>query len=152
MEKDTGASAGENYVTLYNQVMAVDRPVSFIYNFLLSTNKNNVLLAHYYHLFIRKIKEDVSIEECSKAFLNIKKIMHMVKLRDFQYRLLCNAVFANDRLFYWKKVNSQFCDICNQSVKQTTYHMLYDCITVRKIWINMHQFIKKIVQTLILMY
>ena len=41
-------------------------------------------------------------EEFVKAFQDLYRITDVVKLRDFQFRLLNNAIFTNNRLYHWK--------------------------------------------------
>ena len=73
-------------------------------------------------------------ENHRKAFKNLYKVTTIVKLRNFQFRLLHNKIFCNDVLFYWKKVNSQECEFCENCTKQNIIHLLYNCENSRKIW------------------
>ena len=87
-------------------------------------------------------KVAISKKEYIEVFANINKCTHMVKYRDFQYRLLVNAIFTNDRLYYWKKVDSQMCNFCN-TTKQTVVHMLCECEITRTIWIKFEEFVRR---------
>ena len=68
----------------------------------------------------------LTMDEYKDAFKNIHFVTNITKYRDFQYRLLVHAIPANDRLFYWNKVESQSCEYC-KTAKQSTRHLLFDC-------------------------
>ena len=74
----------------------------------------------------------MSEEFYEKCFTNINRTTSVVKLRDFQYRLLHNRIFCNDKLVYWGKVHSNICDFCD--VRQDIMHLMYHCGTVRTVW------------------
>ena len=63
-----------------------------------------------------------------------------MKYKNFQYRLLHNIIFANDRLFYFGKKPTQECDYCTEE-KQTVEHMLYSCKVVKIIWDELYGYI-----------
>ena len=46
---------------------------------------------------------------------------------------LSNAIFTNNRLYHWNKVESKQCEYCNNEI-QTTAHLLYKCTTAQRIW------------------
>ena len=67
------------------------------------------------------------------AFRNIYLVTNVIKLRNFQFRLLHNKIFCNDVLFHWKiKVNQQ-CDFCSVE-KQNIIHLIWDCPMAQKVW------------------
>ena len=84
---------------------------------------------------------DVELEEYQSSIQKINAITSITKLRDFQYRLLCNAIFANDRLFHWKKSDTQKCDYC-PCIKQTTRHLLVECENSIQIWDGLKHYLK----------
>ena len=75
------------------------------------------------------------------GFKNIYKCTTIVKLRNFQYRLLHNKIFCNNVLFYWKIKETQRCDFCDYP-KQDIQHLLYECNIVRKIWSELMHYFK----------
>ena len=77
--------------------------------------------------------EGFSMETHELSFKNLYKVTNIVKLRNFQYRLLHNKVFCNNVLYHWKKVDSQQCDFCTHP-KQNVSHLLFSCPSVRTIW------------------
>ena len=82
-----------------------------------------------------------SSDEYLNAFLYINQVTNVTKLRDFQYRLLHNAIFTNDRLYYWKKVDTQRCNLCLNE-KQTVKHLFWDCVKTNSILEKLKEFIK----------
>ena len=74
------------------------------------------------------------------AFRNLYSLTKIVKLRNFQYRLLHNKIFCNNVLFYWHKTTSQECDFCEEA-KQDVTHLLYKCSAAQKIW---HDLLEKL--------
>ena len=80
-----------------------------------------------------KIGEQFDWNVHQKAFEHLYTITNVVKLRNFQFRLLYNTIFCNDVLYYWKLVPTQLCNLCHRK-KQTIEHMLFRCYYSRKIW------------------
>ena len=68
-----------------------------------------------------------------KSFKNIYVTTNVIKLRSFQYRLLHNKIFCNNILYYWKKVDTQYCEWCINS-KQDIIHLLWECPKTQLIW------------------
>ena len=66
-------------------------------------------------------------------FQNINKLSGVVKLRNFQFRLLHNKIFCNNVLVHWKKTPTNICNLCNIS-KQDIVHLMFSCVKVRPIW------------------
>ena len=128
-----------NLITLYEKLENTTGIASKAYNIALSMKNKTAPIVKV----ISKLndKYEVTEQEARKAFVNIVKTTNITKYRDFQYRLLCNAIHANDRLFYWKIVDSQKCEWCGVE-KQTTMHMLYECPFIQRIWSDMEQFME----------
>ena len=66
--------------------------------------------------------------------------MKIVKYKDFQYRLLMNAIHANNRLFYWKIVNTKSCDYCD---KKQTEHLFWECEKIQVLWRRLANYIRE---------
>ena len=87
-------------------------------------------------------KVELSVNGFKPAFSNYTKCMNITKYRDFQYRLLVNAIHANDRLYYWKKVTSKLCEFCEKG-KQTIMHLMSECNQIKQVWNEFKQFINQ---------
>ena len=61
------------------------------------------------------------------------KNIQIVKLRDFQYRLLLNKVPTNVDLTIWKMLDNEDCTFCRTS-PETIMHLFYECIFVKRLW------------------
>ena len=83
--------------------------------------------------------KNVSDEELQNAFISLHQITYITKYKNFQYRLLHNVIYANDRLYHNKKVSTQKCEFCG-SEKQSTMHLLFNCKRISKIWDNVVDF------------
>ena len=55
------------------------------------------------------------------------------KLREFQYRLLHNAIITNIQLKNWKIKASNMCSFCNEE-PETVLHLLIECDISKSIW------------------
>ena len=80
---------------------------------------------------------NLSIEEYQAAFKSIYYVSNVTKYRDFQYRLLVNAIFTND-----KKAETQGCEYCN-CIKQTLKHLLYEYPQAKAIWAEFTTFVQE---------
>ena len=61
------------------------------------------------------------------------KHTNIVKLRNFQYRLLLNKVFTNATLCEWKVIDSPQCSFCGKNA-ETILHLLWGCEIVHNMW------------------
>ena len=84
----------------------------------------------------RKLELDagdaVCTPEISNLFRNLYGLTNVIKLRDFQYRLMHNKIFCNNILVYWKKVESNKCEFCME--KQDIQHLMFNCGKIHPIW------------------
>ena len=84
-------------------------------------------------IWYQKLGLQWGVDVFRKQFKSIYEITSITKLRDFQFRLLHNKIFCNDRLVYWRKSETNICNLCNL-MKQTILHLLWDCRMVQPIW------------------
>ena len=66
-------------------------------------------------------------------FQNIHKCTISTKLRDFQYRLLNQAVITNTHLFKWKIIQADLCTFCEEQ-PESILHLLVKCKHSQLIW------------------
>ena len=92
---------------------------------------------------LEKFQKHVNIdeEEYLKAFRNIQVVTNITKLRDFQYRLLVNDIHTNVRLYHWKIVETQDCELCKLQCKQTVTHLLYNCKIAQGLWNRFEEYV-----------
>ena len=55
------------------------------------------------------------------------------KIREFQYKLLNDIVFTNEKLFRFKMIDSPFCPFCKKDV-ESLEHLLFHCTFVESFW------------------
>ena len=118
----------------------LDKPVKEMYKIYLENWYDDSIFTEVYNKAEKKFK--VTLLEFKQVYVNINRCTIVNKLRDFQYRLLTNAIHANDRLFHWKITDTQLCERC-ASEKQTTQHLFYFCNKVCKIWKEFQQFVEE---------
>ena len=58
------------------------------------------------------------------------------KLRIFQYKVLNNILYLNDRLFKMGIVQTPWCSLCKQE-KETVIHLLSRCNVTRQLWCSL---------------
>ena len=93
------------------------KKVKYVYNNKITDDT----LQYLYNKMSKKV-EGLDIALYGKAFEQIKCVTNIAKYQDFQYRLLTGIIFANE--------------------KQTTKHMLYDCVKVQIIWKQVENYVK----------
>ena len=112
------------------------QPSQYIYNYVIE-NFHATDVAKYADKWLKKLNSDIAITDFIALFKKIYKCTKMVKLQDFQYRLLLNKIYANETLYRWGKVDSTICNFCDKEI-QTVLHMLCECETVTKVWEYIH--------------
>ena len=55
------------------------------------------------------------------------------KIREFQYKVLNNIVFTNEKMFKFKMTDSPLCSFCKREV-ESLQHLLYYCHVTRTLW------------------
>ena len=126
-------------IPLHQQLKRKKSQSNIAYNIFIQ--KHNDKIDQMYKNFIKKIPK-VEYATCQKAFENLYKVTNITKYRDFQYRLLVNNIYTNERLYHWKIKNSKKCDFCiaeNQSI----VHLLIECPMAKKAWTEIREFITK---------
>lgn len=80
-----------------------------------------------------RLAEPVFHEEFVRAFKSLNALTISTKHRDFQFRLMHNAVITNHQLYLWKIIDSDRCTFCGDS-KEHTLHLFIQCTQVSRLW------------------
>ena len=64
------------------------------------------------------------------------------KLREFQYKLLNNILFTNEKLFKFKMTESPLCNFCKKEV-ESLEHLLFDCENTEVFWQALFSWLRK---------
>ena len=120
----------DTHIPKYVQIKDQKNVSRWVYHDKLATN---AALRYCCTTWYKKEGLRDDINDFRQHFVNIKKVTNIIKLQDFQYRLLHNKIFCNDVLVYWKKVSTNVCNICKRE-KQTIRHLLYGCCKSKHIW------------------
>ena len=111
----------EDVYILREKIMKAPKKANVVYKML--RDKEDSQIHHYYQLFNKKVP--CEMEEYVENFTQLRLLTKTIKFRDFQYRLLMNAIHANDRLYHWKIVPTKKCEYCEET--QTVTHMIWSC-------------------------
>ena len=69
------------------------------------------------------------------------KVIYNTYLRCFQYKILINILYLNDKLYTPKLTNSSLCSFCKHE-NETTPHIFYPCNSTRKLWLQLKLFLE----------
>lgn len=62
-------------------------------------------------------------------------------LRCFQYKILQNVLYLNEKLFLFKKSDSKLCPFC-KSFNETVVHIFAKCVVTATLWSQIEVFFK----------
>ena len=82
------------------------------------------------HLFSNVYEIEES--EWSQIYTLPFKCTIEVKLREFQFKILHNILYTNDRLYKMKIVSSNICSFCSSDI-ETPIHLFYECDITTKL-------------------
>ena len=99
---------------------------SFFYKILNKKCNNNNMESIFSREFAIEKRKCTWIKIYTQKIKNIK----IIKLKEFNFKLLHNIVPCGKILSKWKPNISEHCEICKDI--ETTKHMLYDCIKCSK--------------------
>jgi len=72
-----------------------------------------------------------------KKNMQIKSILVLVtietKIREFQYKILNNIIFTNQKLFKLKMIESPLCTFCKRETKSLK-HLFFNCYVTKFFW------------------
>ena len=132
LSKDVNQVPKDSEIVTVTTLVSKQKISKYVYEIL--RERNSTSIEKFCNKWVKRFSLDIEYEEFCYAFESINKITKIVKLQDFQYRLLLNKIFVNDTLYHWKIKTSNLCDICNRGTKQTIIHMLIDCEFAKVIW------------------
>ena len=64
------------------------------------------------------------------------------KLREFQYKILNDIVYTNDKLFCFKMIESPLCMFC-QKEDESLEHLLFHCTITKNFWLSFSSWISE---------
>ena len=121
---------GSQKQTLIKTIRNTDKVVKAVYDILIDNEEH---LYRYRNRWNEIHNISITQEEYKIAFNSIKHTTHVVKLRDFQYRLLLCKIPTNVDLFQWKMRNNEYCTFCKSESENIT-HLLLNCKFTKRIW------------------
>ena len=76
-----------------------------------------------------------------QVYLLTRRVTVDTNLRIFQYKILNNVLYLNEKLFSFKKISSTLCCFC-QSENETPIHLFHGCIKTNLLWYKLKEFVK----------
>ena len=108
-----------------------------VYNTLIRSSRVITTLMNIWNRTIMIDDEQIRI-----AFIAISRNCDVVKYRSFQYRLLHNAIFLNNRLEHMGIAESDKCYFCKHA-KETVAHLFYECNHTKKLMKTIQNYLKE---------
>ena len=105
----TSPMVSDPQIPKYELIKNMKKISRFIYHDLIQTDE--VIRTRIFSWYDKYgIKSNIT--KFRKHFKNVHSLTQIIKLKDFQYRLLHNKIFCNDVLVHWGKVPSNICEYC----------------------------------------
>ena len=82
---------------------------------------------------------DVQFDWNEKYSLSFKVSLE-TKIREFQYKVLNNIVFTNEKLFKIKMIDSPQCTFCKNEI-ESLEHLFYNCEITRSLWVALRSWL-----------
>ena len=68
-----------------------------------------------------------------EIYLNARKATANSHLRSFNYKIINNVLYLNEKLFQFGKIQSPLCSFCHNEV-EATLHVFYKCSVTKPLW------------------
>ena len=127
----------------YSELLEKSKIVKHAYQLISS---NNTAMFPTYVKWQAKLYTEMSFQDFINLFARIRATTNYVKLRSFQYRMLCNAIITNVHLAKWKIISSELCCFCDEA-PETMLHLFYECNIIKRIWQEVAKFSENLVKT-----
>lgn len=114
-----------------NKILATEKVAKFVYRELVLSN--SCFPEKAYEKLKEMLSSDFSRETYLAAFLSLHRCTQSTKLRDFQFRLLHNALVTNVSLKKWGIRENDNCTFCN-TTRETSHHIMLTCKYSQEIW------------------
>ena len=119
----------DHHLIKRNQIYSLDKCSSkelYCLQISLNNSKTRSQL-HFEDLFQNK---DI---DWRHVYLLPRRVTMDTKLRIFQYEILNNVLYLNEKLFRFKKISCPLCSFC-QSENETPIHLFHGCIKANLLW------------------
>lgn len=124
--------------TKYEKLYSTCKITATVYSYLINNPKSILTKkARWENRLQTEIYDDSFID----LFHNINSLTICTKFRDFQFRLLHNAIVTNQKLYMWKIRQDNKCTFCDKDV-ETTLHLFCECPTVKTLWDDIELYIQ----------
>ena len=122
--------SGANHKSCYKKFMLTKKCVSYYYK---TQQRDKNCLMEVFSRWKKDKEMLIEFDDVTTKFNCIYAYTTHSKYRSFQYRLLHQCIFLNDRLYRWNVVNSENCTFCNNHVEDN-YHFWWTCQHTQEVW------------------
>jgi len=126
--------------------LATEKVPKFVYKELIKNKTHFPEKSYQWHQETLNI--NMSREHFISIFVSNYRGILNNKFKDFQFRLLHNAIITNIQLKKWNLLNDDSCTFC-QTQPESVLHLLIDCHYSNKIWVSLFDYIAEVSGVLI---
>ena len=130
----------DHHLVKKHQVFSLNKLNSAtLYEILIAANKIKPTPKTYFENLFPNFKPNW------KSIYSLPRRLTLVtNLRIFQYKLLNNALYLNNILFRFKKVDSSLCRYCNEE-RETLLRLFYSCLKTKQLWNKLRQYLSQFI-------
>ena len=129
-----------------SRLLATEKVPKFVYKELIKNKTHFPEKSYQWHQETLNI--NMSREHFISIFVSNYRGILNNKFKDFQFRLLHNAIITNIQLKKWNLLNDDSCTFC-QTQPESVLHLLIDCHYSNKIWVSLFDYIAEVSGVLI---
>lgn len=114
----------------YTLLSPMTKITTDVYSYLIS-RKTDILKKK--HTWENRLNVQLDDQEFFDLFKNVSLVTIATKYRDFQFRLLHNAVITNKHLYRYKMRDDNLCSFCALA-EESILHLFFECTYVAQLW------------------
>ena len=119
----------DHHLVKNNRIVALEkRPSKEIYSLLISQNRSAPSSQQYFKTLFSRLNFDWEL-----IYLLPRILTKNTSLRAFQYRILNNFLYLNNKLFQFRVSTISLCSYCNQH-DETVEHLFSTCNQIISLW------------------
>ena len=125
---------------LYNYLCKFEKWSPIVYQRLIEGDETiNKIQRNLENIRLPKIET----QRIHKICRSINSTIKIPKYQSFQYRMLHNAIYLNNRLYHMSVAKSKMCSMCHEEV-ETTLHFFVECRVAKEIFHEIQNYMRKV--------
>ena len=130
--EDSDTPMSEDILTV-DKLIDIKKPCNYLYKCLQTKLVPKADFDRYHRAWVKRVNPEILSEAFKLMVKNVNRITSVVKLRNFQYKLLLGKIYTNTTLSKWKIVSSDNCNLCNLE-PQHVRHLFVECPRTKILW------------------